>query len=92
MEVTIKADQASVESKDPISRLGEIVIKTPIFQLGSLDRGLVESELTIGGRRYVVSDLDVKPGDGSEATITIEIAPAGDDPFDETREERQPEW
>ena len=92
MEITIRVDRAGTGGDDQLARLGEIVLRTPILHLGSLDRGLVESQLTIGGRRYVVSDLDVKPGAGSDAAVTIEITPAENDPFDETREERQPEW
>ncbi len=92
MEITIRVDRAGVGGDDQLARLGEIVLKTPIFQLGNLDRGLVDSQLTIGGRRYVVSDLDVRRGTGPDASIMIEITPAEDDPFDETREEKQPEW
>ena len=92
MEITIRVDPAGAGGGDRLAGLGEIVLKTPILHLGSLDRGLVDSQLTIGGRRYVVSDLDVKPGAGSDAAVTIEITPAENDPFDETREEKQPEW
>ncbi len=91
MEITIRADQANTNPNDPFAGLGSIVLRTDLLRLGNLDAA-AESEVTINGQRYVITDVQVKPRSQSDAVVTLEVVPASADPFEETREERQPEW
>ena len=91
MEITIKADQSNTSPNDPFAAVGSIVLRTDLFRLGNLDAA-AESEVTTNGQRYVITDVEVKPQSQSDAMVTLEVVPASADPFEETREERQPEW
>ncbi|HEX2171268.1 MAG TPA: hypothetical protein VHL09_02340 [Dehalococcoidia bacterium] len=71
--------------------LGSLEIRTNLLQLGSVDHAAVDSHLSIGGRQYVITSVDLHPG-GDEQAVTLTVAPADQDPFEETREEKQPEW
>ena len=92
MQIIIRPDKSSTKLGDPFDQLGEIVLRSSLFQMATADRALTDSEVTIGGRRYVITDADLVSRGDAEPTLTIEIAPASNDPFDQTREEKQPEW
>lgn len=90
LHITIVADPAAGGS-GALGGLGQIEIRSGLFQMGSIDQAAVDSHLSIGGHEYVITSVDVKPH-GSEQSVTITVAPIERDPFEQTREEKQPEW
>ena len=89
MHITIVGDSSA---RDALRGLGPIEIRSTLFQMGSIDNAAVDRHVTIGGRRFVITSVDVHPEGGPENAVTVTVAPADDDPFEETREEKQPEW
>lgn len=91
LHITIVADEAAGGAA-VLGGIGPIEIRSGLFQMGSIDNAAVDSHLRIGGQEFVITGVDIKPESGAEQSVTITVAPAGRDPFEQTRAAKQPEW
>jgi len=93
LQMTLRVNPDSARPNDPLTRLGPIVLSTPLLNFHQVDGGISDSTITIGGRRFLVTDVAVDETGTGGQSITIEVAPADDDPFEETRDsDRRQEW
>lgn len=92
MRMTIRADKNYSSSKHPLSGLGDIDIESPALGYQNVDSGVSDTIITVGGVRYLVTDMDMVQHGHGETHLTVEVAPEADDPRDEAQSDRQPQW